>query len=325
MISSPTTSSVTSRDGKRAPSPFEHNAPQPNDPLLLGLGALALGAAFLWLYAPILRWLWQGWNGDEYYAHGPFLPPLAAYLLWQKRERLQALWRERPLQSAWPPALIFGALGLQIVGTLVDMNIVRALQAFSIALFLLGTARYLGGRALEREIRFPILFMWLGVPLSGPMVEVLTVPLQNYAASASAMFLGLLGMSIERVGVNLYTPLYHFVVAVPCSGLKTTLTLLTLGVLIAHLLPNLSQIQRWALSFLSVPIALCANTLRVMIIVWIGNQFGTAAAEGFLHSWSGLFLFVFALGALLGIGTIWGRKNVLEGGFQGGPQGGLAR
>lgn len=272
-------------------------------------GALALSAAFWWLYAPILGWLWRGWQGDEYYAHGPFLPPIAAWLLWQKRARLQELWRQRPAQGAWPSGLIPLALGMQLVGTLVDMNIVRALQAFSIAVLLLGVARYLGGRDFEREIRFPLLFLWLGVPLSGPMVETLTVPLQNYAASASAMFLGLLGMSIERVGVNLYTPLYHFVVAVPCSGLKTAITLFTLGVLVAHLMPALTQPQRWALGALSVPVALCANTLRVMTIVWIGNQFGTAAAEGFLHSWSGLFLFVLALGALLGIGGFWGQRN----------------
>lgn len=278
--------------------------------------ALAIGAAFLWLYAPILGWLWQAWQSDEYYAHGPFLLPLSAGLLWQKRAKLMSLWRARPSQNqsqnARPPGLIFLALSLQLLGTLVDMNIVRALQAFSIALCLLGVARYLSGRDFEREIRFPILFLWLGVPLSGPMVETLTVPLQNYAASASAMLLGLLGMPIERVGVNLYTPLYHFVVAVPCSGLKTAITLFTLGVLIAHLSPGLSQFERWKLALLSVPVALLANTLRVMAIVWIGHRFGTKAAEGFLHSGSGLLLFALALGALLGIGAFWNRKRDLS-------------
>lgn len=277
------------------------------------IGAVAIAAAFLWLYAPILSWLWRAWQSDEYYAHGPFLPPLCAYLLWQKRASLARLWRERQGQNLWPPGLMFLALGLQLLGTLVDMNIVRALQAFSIALWILGIAGYFAGRDFEREIRFPVLFLWLGVPLSGPMVETLTVPMQNYAASASAMFLGLLGMPIERIGVNLYTPLYHFVVAVPCSGLKTAITLLTLGLLIAHLLPGLNQFERWKLSLLSVPVALIANTLRVMAIVTIGNQFGAKAAEGFLHSGSGLLLFALALGTLLGIGTHWNRKREISG------------
>ncbi len=277
-------------------------------PLLFG-GALAIGAAFLWLYGPILAWLRLQWGADEYYAHGPLLPFIAAFLLWQKLPQLRILWRDRPQRLGFPSGLIFLALFLQIVGTLVDMNLVRALQAFSIAILLLGIARYLGGKAFERQIRFPLLFMWLAVPLSGPMVETLTVPLQNYAASCSAMFLGLLGMNIERVGVNLYTPLYHFVVAVPCSGLKTAITLFTMGVLIAHILPNLTQFQRWMLCALSVPLALFANTLRVMAIVTLGNQFGTEVAEGFLHNWSGLFMFIIALGSLLAIGTYLGKTR----------------
>ncbi len=280
-------------------------------PLLLA-GSLAILAACAWLYTPILGWLWQGWQGDEYYAHGPFLPFVSAFLIWQKRARLAELWRQRPVQGVAPSGLVVAALVMQLLGTLVDMNIVRALQVFSIAILLLGLARTLGGRSFERELRFPLLILWLAVPLSGPMVETLTVPLQNYAASWSAMFLGLLGMQIDRVGVNLYTPLYHFVVAVPCSGLKTGITLFTMGVLIAHILPDLSQAQRVFLCFLSIPLALLANTLRVMAIVTIGNEFGTEAAEGFLHSWSGLFMFVIALGSLLCVGTYFGKTRPVK-------------
>ncbi len=280
-------------------------------PLLIG-GGLAILAALAWLYLPIFGWLMQGWKGDEYYAHGSFLPFISAFLLWQKRARLTQLWRERPSQGTMPSGLIALALVMQLVGTLVDMNIVRALQAFSIPIVLLGIARTLAGKKFEREMRFPLLFLWLAVPLSGPMVETLTVPLQNYAASWSAMLLGLLGMQIDRVGVNLYTPLYHFVVAVPCSGLKTAITLFTMGILIAHILPDLTQAQRVFLCILSVPLALFANTLRVMAIVTIGNQFGTEAAEGFLHSWSGLFMFVIALGSLLCVGTYLGRAKPVK-------------
>ena len=70
------------------------------------------------------------------------------------------------------------------------------------------------------------------------LVQTLTVPLQNYAASGAGVALGLMGLPVTREGVNLYTPLYHFVVAVPCSGLKTTITLFTLAIVVAHLLPE---------------------------------------------------------------------------------------
>ena len=268
------------------------------DARLLLLGALFLLAALAWLYFPTVAWLWKSWQSDEYYAHGPLLPLIALYLVWQKRTQLAAAWRERPQKTGFPAGFIFIALVLQFLGTLVDMNIVRALQAFSIPLLLLGIARYVGGKAFAHELRFALFFLCLAVPLSGPLVETLTVPLQNYAANGASICLGLLGVPVERVGVNLYTPQYHFVVAVPCSGLKTSITLLTMGVLIAHLMPNLNRTQRFVLCALSVPFALLANTLRVVAIVAVGVRYGQEAAEGFLHNFSGMLLFVVALSLL---------------------------
>ncbi len=282
------------------------------DARLLLLGAPFLLAALAWLYAPTISWLWKSWQSDEYYAHGPLLPLIALYLMWQKRAELVVAWRGRPQKLGFPAGLIYVALVLQFLGTLVDMNIVRALQAFSIPLLLLGIARYIGGKAFARELRFALFFLCLAVPLSGPLVETLTVPLQNYAANGASICLGLLGIAVERVGVNLYTPHFHFVVAVPCSGLKTSITLLTMGVLIAHLMPNLSRAQRFVLCALSVPFALLANTLRVVAIVAIGVRHGQEAAEGFLHNFSGMLLFAIALGLLFLTGHMMSRARLQD-------------
>jgi len=282
------------------------------DARLLLLGAPFLLAALAWLYAPTISWLWKSWQSDEYYAHGPLLPLIALYLMWQKRAELVVAWRGWPQKLGFPAGLIFIALALQILGTLVDMNIVRALQAFSIPLLLLGMARYVGGKAFAHEVRFALFFLCLAVPLSGPLVETLTVPLQNYAANGASICLGLLGVAVERIGVNLYTPHFHFVVAVPCSGLKTSITLLTMGVLIAHLMPNLNRAQRFVLCALSVPFALLANTLRVVAIVAVGVRYGQEAAEGFLHNFSGMLLFAVALSLLFLTGHMMSRARLQD-------------
>jgi len=49
----------------------------------------------------------------------------------------------------------------------------------------------------------------------------------------------------------------------------------------------------------SVPIALVANALRVTATGLLAFNFGIGAAEGFLHSFTGAFVFVFAFAALL--------------------------
>jgi len=48
-----------------------------------------------------------------------------------------------------------------------------------------------------------------------------------------------------------------------------------------------------------VPIALVANALRVTATGVLAFNFGIGAAEGFLHSFTGAFVFVFAFAALL--------------------------
>ncbi len=266
--------------------------------------ALLLSGAIFWLYQSVFTWLWWRWNNDEYYGHGMFLPVISAYLIWREREVLARAWREREY-SAWGALAGWGILGfgllMQLGAAIADVNFAGA---FSIPFVLLGLAWVLGGAKFGRLLLFPILFFAAAVPLSGMLVQTLTVPLQNYAASGAGVALGLLGLPVVREGVNLYTPQYHFVVAVPCSGLKTTITLFTMAILVAHLLPDLKRRHRFLLVLLSIPIALFANTLRVVAIVLIGHFWGPKAAEGFLHNFSGLFLFALSMGALLGVSRL---------------------
>ena len=263
--------------------------------------ALLLSGAFFWLYQSVFSWLWWRWNNDEYYGHGMFLPFISGYLIWRECEVLACAWREREY-SVWGRLAGWSILGfgllMQLGAAIADVNFAGA---FSIPFVLLGLAWVLGGAKFGRLLVFPIMFFAAAVPLSGMLVQTLTVPLQNYAASGAGVALGLMGLPVTREGVNLYTPLYHFVVAVPCSGLKTTITLFTLAILVAHLLPDLKRQHRALLVLLSIPIALFANTLRVTAIVLIGHFWGTKAAEGFLHNFSGLFLFALSMAALLGV------------------------
>jgi exosortase/archaeosortase family protein len=48
-----------------------------------------------------------------------------------------------------------------------------------------------------------------------------------------------------------------------------------------------------------LPIAFCANILRVMFLVLVTYHFGDEAGQGFLHGFSGMVLFVVALLILL--------------------------
>ncbi len=56
-----------------------------------------------------------------------------------------------------------------------------------------------------------------------------------------------------------------------------------------------------------LPIAFCANVLRVIFLVLITYHFGDAVGQGFLHDFSGLALFVLALMMVLFVDASLGR------------------
>ena len=79
------------------------------DPTVL---LLAAGAA--WLFGPLLPELVRDWSDAGDFSHGWLVAPVAAWLLWIRRDRFFAA----PARTWWPGALILGFGVLQyLVGT----------------------------------------------------------------------------------------------------------------------------------------------------------------------------------------------------------------
>ncbi len=306
-MSSPT--SVVSSPGHDTPS-RERNAALAGTSPWDYVGIMFLTVGLLALYLPTLAWLNFQWGHDEYFGHGPLVPFLCIFLVSLRWHQIgHALQEDSGSSARRFPWLLLVALGLAFVGGLGYMNSVKALGALSIPLALLGVTGWLVGPATTRSLRVPALFFLTAVPFSGPLVELLTLPMQNVAARCAALVLGLSGLKITREGINLYTNNFKFVVEVPCSGLKTAITLLTLGVLMACIIPNLHRWQRYVLVLLCLPIAVVANTFRVAAIILIGCNWGEKAAGGFLHGASGLLMFGLAIILVLMTGEIFRASN----------------
>src|SRR5712691_10151975 len=56
---------------------------------IIGPAAL-LATAFVWAYWPTLNDLGKRWHTDPQYSHGFLVPLFAAFLLWQRRNRLRS-------------------------------------------------------------------------------------------------------------------------------------------------------------------------------------------------------------------------------------------
>ena len=251
---------------------------------------LLVAAAFV--YGKTMAGLAVDWWQNPDYSHGLLLPFALGYILYQKKDKLAAM----TIQPSW--------LGLGIIVASQVVNLVGFLgaefflQRFSFLLFLAGLILFLMGPLHLAESAFALLLLFFAIPLPALIFNAVSLPLQFIASSWAESFLRVCQIPVYREGNILMLAQQTLNVAEACSGIRSLMSLITLGVMIAYFLPF-----RWWLKALfiasTVPIALVANSFRVAGTGVLGRWFGDAAAQGFFHTFSGWLVFVCAFGFLI--------------------------
>jgi len=256
-------------------------------PVVLGL---------LVLYVPTFHALFTGLWATEEQAHGPIILLLALWLLYRQWPLMAGRSTGQPSALGWP--LCGAGLLLYILGRS------QGIIAFEIASFvvLLGAVLLLKfGRGALRVQWFAFFFMAFMVPLPGPLVGMLTMPMKMAVSWATEHILYGLGYPIARSGVILQVGQYQLLVADACAGLQTLLTLEALGLFYLNVVRHSSAFRNIALAILIVPISFTANVIRVITLSLVTYYWGDAAGQGFLHGFAGIVLFVTALLLIIGV------------------------
>ncbi len=251
-------------------------------------GAASLSLLILFLYKDILAALVRQWWNDPDFSHGFFVPVLAAYLIWQKREALASL----PVKpSWWGLAVMIGAVGILLLGVFgAELFLSRSSFIFLLA----GLVILFFGWDHFRALIFPWCFLFLMVPLPTLVMNQVTLPLQFFASSLAASLLGLVGVPVLRDGNVIQLPTMSLEVVEACSGIRSLVSLITLAVVYAYLLEKNKAI-RVLLVLAAVPIAIVANGFRIMGTGLTGMYWSPDKAQGFFHEFSGWLIFVISL------------------------------
>jgi exosortase B len=146
-----------------------------------------------------------------------------------------------------------------------------------------------------------MLFM---IPLPGPLVDAVTMPMKMAVSYVAEQVLYGIGYPIARQGVILQIGQYKLLVADACAGLHTLFTLEALGLLYLNIVRHNSAIRNIALAIFIVPISFTANVIRVMTLTLVTYHFGDAAGQGFLHGFAGMVLFLSALLLIIGVDSL---------------------
>jgi len=270
----------------RQPSPAPQSSTPPES---LPLWQIAIvGALLAWLYAATLSHLVSQWWNDPNFSHGFFVPPCAAFVVWQERSRLALL---TPRPSWWGLPLL--GLGMCVL-VVVQMGAEFSLSRLSLLIALAGMIVLLLGWNYFRALLFPWAFLLLMIPIPQIVFNQITFPLQLLASKVAAAVLPVLGVPILREGNVINLPSMALEVAEACSGIRSLMSLVTLAIIYGYLMEKRIWV-RWLLAIASVPIAVAANSIRIIGTGLLVQYWDADKAEGYFHASWGWIIFVVSL------------------------------
>ncbi|MFA6146800.1 MAG: exosortase/archaeosortase family protein [bacterium] len=252
---------------------------------------------FIWMYGRFIA-------DDSYYSHGFLVPFVSAYLVWNKREELQNI---REDHSWFGFAVILIALLIHVIST---MFFVFFPSGISLVLLIFGIALFCNGWLYVREIFYPILFLFFMIPIPMDGINKIAVPLKMFVAWISTSIMNLLDIAVFRTGFIIETAKGNLLVDNPCSGLRSLISFLAIGFLMA-IISNCSKRNKIFIFSMAFPIAIITNVLRVSFLILVVNYYGPSMAyqNSLPHDISGYV--VFLLGGLLFyyVGKYFDKQN----------------
>ncbi len=312
-----------------APAPAGHTlalAWARSNPVAASLvgGALAVLTAFYtlvhlfptasrYLQTP-LDWIRGAWNPETHYEHGPLVPLIILFLLWNALPKLRGV-APRPSLAGLAP-LLFG-VGLYLLG-------VRALQPrltwAGLPFMLWGGLLYAGGWRVAQTLLFPVACVFFMIPVPG--LDQTTVKMQVMATKAAGLICNLIGIKMEAQGVTLRAvdESFQFQVIGDCSGINSLMAITLMTAVFAHL----TQDKLWKKLVLfasSIPVAIIGNFARLTSIMIVAKCFGQNIAGGWFHEISAYVVsFPFAFASLCVVNKLLNWHTVhLPGMGGGGP------
>jgi len=247
-----------------------------------------LGALCLWLYWSTLARLLGQWWHDPNFSHGFFVPLFSIFVVWQGRDRLARIW---PRPSWWGLLVLAFAMCTLIVG---QMGAELFLSRSSLLLVLAGLIVLFLGWNFFRATLFPWAFLILMIPIPAIIFNQITFPLQLLASRLAAGVLPLLGVPILREGNVINLPSMALEVAEACSGIRSLMSLVTLAIIYGFLTEKRLWV-RGVLALASVPVAVPANSVRIIGTGLLVQYWDADKAEGYFHASWGWIVFVISL------------------------------
>jgi exosortase len=258
---------------------------------------VVLVSSFAVLFSHTIIALVEDWSTNPNYSHGFLIPLIAVFMIWQKREEISPASFK---QSNWGLVVIALGMMLHIVARLgAELFTMR----LAIVVTLFGLSLYFMGKEITRKTAIPIAYLLFMIPIPAILLNKITFPLQIFSSRMAEEVIQFMGISVLREGNILRLTNATLEVVDACSGIRSLLSLLALSAAFAYLSDH-SRINKWVLFVSAIPIAILVNIIRLSLTAGLASYFGEKVAEGFLHEFSGMLIYILALIMLAGVHVI---------------------
>lgn len=245
--------------------------------------------AWLVVFAPTVSWMYDRWTGSFWHNNHSMIVAVLIVILTRG-----ALRRERNAEydvTLWGLPLL--AVGLLLA--IADATMLgQQLASIGLVISLPGMVLLLLGRRRFRALRLPLAMSIFLIPLPSLIANHLF--LRSVTADWTLVLLHLFGVRASLYYSQLETPEHVFLVSEACSGFSTLVAAVSLSFFLFAACR--STPRRIALVASILPLTLVANTLRVLLLVFLSMAFGVELLDTSLHEASGVVTFVFVIGTL---------------------------
>jgi exosortase len=258
--------------------------------LLIGILAILIPTMAL-----VSRFSWSTEQG----AHGPIVVATGLWLLWRQWHLSDGF--RQPAK----PLFVLAALAVLIpLYYLANVTQIIEIQGYVMYAVLLTIIYSTIGLPAMRKLWFPLVYLLFVFPPPDTLVALFTQPLKIWISKVAVNLLYLVGYPIAGAGVTIQIGQYQLLVAAACSGINSLISLSAISLFYVYMRHQMNWRYALLLMFAVVPVAIFANLVRVLVLILLTYHFGDSVAQGFLHNFAGMTMFMTALLTIFGIDLV---------------------
>ncbi|MHB8617586.1 MAG: exosortase/archaeosortase family protein [Candidatus Acidiferrales bacterium] len=231
----------------------------------------------------------------EYGSHIPLIPLVSAYLIFVRRK---TIFSNVQHSSRTGGVLLFlGIISFWMShGHLISLSEIDALTWATASIVLICISGFVAcyGSGTSRRALFPLLFLFLMVPIPTFVVEKLIFLLREGSTSITMGIFQIFNVPAVRNGFAISVPGVTIEIAQECSGIRSTLALLITCLLASYLFLQ-SKMRRIIFLSLIVPMAVVKNGIRIATLTLLSIYVDPGFLHGRLHHEGGIVFFLLAL------------------------------